>query len=218
VRNFLDDACKFIEGKIDSSIKHSTHPDIRRSSQNKWQTQLQMFAETISQSEDGPLPRQPPNSWNNKVIMVNDPESFPKFSGKSKTKQNPTKSQKEPAREVSQKSQEDLETRLKEIEDRMNKKMEEKMEMMEKKYRELEEKLNMTLEAMEKMSQGFERYEERVLVTVEKQIEEGNARQSAELRIQLEEMYRALSKTMDETIEGIRSEIGEPKKRSKGGK
>ena len=54
------------------------------------------------------------------------------------------------------------------------------------------------------------------IVTVEKQIEEGNARQSVELRTQIEEMYRALSKMIVEKIEGIRSEIEEPKKRAKG--
>ena len=138
VRKFLDEACKLIEENIDFNIKHPTHPEIRRSSQNKWQTQLQLFAETISQTEEVPLPRKPPNAWNSRVILVNDPESFLKLPGNNQNKQSQRKNQKEPIKEVTQNSPGDLETRLKEIEDRMNKKMEEKMQLMEKKCQELE--------------------------------------------------------------------------------
>mgnify|MGYP003492990338 CR=1 FL=1 len=216
VRKFLDGVCKHVEENIDCNIKHPTHPEIRRSSQNKWQTQLQQFAETISQTEEVPLPRKPPNAWNNRVIMVNDPESFPKLPGNNQGKQNQKKIPRESTKEAIQNSPVDFETRLKEIEDRLNQKMEEKMQMMEKKYQELEEKLNKTFEAMERMSQCIEKYEERVLVIVEKQIEEGIARQSVELKTHNVEMFNALAKIKKKKMEGIRSEIGEPKKRAKG--
>jgi hexokinase len=85
-----------------------------------------------------------------------------------------------------------LRKKLKEIEERLHKKMEERLAQLERKYQELEEKLAMTLESMNKMTMNFEKYEERsaekqdqILMMVEKQIEEANSRQNAQLRAQL---------------------------------
>ena len=51
VREFLDAACTYILGNTAEEIKHKTHPEIRRSSPNRWQTQLQAFAETMNHEE-----------------------------------------------------------------------------------------------------------------------------------------------------------------------
>lgn len=79
---------------------------------------------------------------------------------------------------------------------------------IEKKYNEPEEKLTKTLESMDKMTQYFDKYEERIsetqvriMVIVEKQIDDANARQNTIMRAQLEDMYTALSKKLEKNRE-----------------
>ena len=222
-KKFLEAACSFISENITEDIRHETHPKIRLSSSNRWQTQIQTFAETLTQVEDGPLPRKPPNAWGNKVVLINDPENFPKLPGKKKPRENENQNQERSSREKNQVNQDALEDRLKEIEERLHKKMEERLSQMERKYQELEEKLAKTLESMNKMTMNFEKYEERsaekqdqILVMVERQIEEANSRQNVQLRAQLEEVYAAISKKIEEKLDNFKMEITEPKKKSKG--
>ena len=204
VKDFLDDACQYIAANVDKTIKHETHPDIRRSSPNRWQTQIQTYANTMTQAEDGPLPRKPPNAWGNKVILINDPESFPKLPGRSKPRETQKKTQEKPSQEQTQGNQGEFEKKVKEIEERLNKKIEERLAQLESKYQELEARLAKTLEAMDNMTTNFIKFEERssekqdrILETVEKQIEEANSRQNPHQRAQLEEVYTAIIRKIE---------------------
>lgn len=100
---------------MDEKRKHEIHPDIRSSRPNRWQTQLQSLAETITQAEHGPLPRQPPNAWSNKIVKLNDPESFPKLQGRNKPRANPTKSQSKSTQEKTLGNQEEIERYLRKL-------------------------------------------------------------------------------------------------------
>ena len=177
----------------------------------------------MNHDEGGPLPRKPPNAWNNKVVFINNPESFPELKGKEKSKASQSRPQTRPSQEKVQVKNSDFEDKLREIKERLNKKVEEKMAQLEKKYSELEDKLTKALESMERMTQSFEKYEERItdkqnktLEIVEKQIDDANARQNAFLTAQIEQMYAALCKTMPDKFESLRCELTEPKKKSKG--
>lgn len=130
VREFLDVACKFVNENIKCEIKYRTHPEMRRPSPNRRQTQIQMFAEEVSKAQyKAHLPRQPPNARNNKIVMINDQESFPKRPGKTEEKKSPIKNQ------IYQK---DLEKKLADIEERMKKKIEERIEKMKQRCSKLE--------------------------------------------------------------------------------
>lgn len=120
-RNFLDAACQFLTLKTPDENKHNTHPEIRRSSPNRWLTQIQIHAETLTYVEDGPLPRKPPNTWTNRVVLLN-------LLGNGKPKSNPSKTSSRPSQAPVKGKQVDVEQKLKEIEERLNKSIDERLE------------------------------------------------------------------------------------------
>ena len=71
----------------------------------------------------------------------------------------------------------------------------------------------MTLESMNNMTMNFEKYEGRsaekqdqILVMVERQIEEANSRQNVQLKAQLEEVYTAISKKIEEKLYNLQNQ------------
>lgn len=81
MKEFIDFACKYLNEEITEQARHNTHTEIRRAISTRWSTQIQQFGkEIIVIQDDQPLPRKPPNAWQNRVVIINDPNTELEFS------------------------------------------------------------------------------------------------------------------------------------------
>ena len=215
-KEFVDFAVEHLNNETTEQVRHNTHSEIRKASSNKWSTQIQQYAkEIVVIDDDTPLPRKPPNAWQNRVILINDPENFPNLPSKPKEKRDKPTKEKIQAKESPSTSE--VEKRLKEIEERINQKMEEKIQRLEQRCQELEKSLALTMETMNRMVLTYERTE-----TLNRELTERNeefARKNAEaqnlaMRDQFEEMARALLESVKGKMECMETEMRDPKKRA----
>jgi hypothetical protein len=215
-KEFVDFAVEHLNNETTEQVRHNTHSEIRKASSNKWSTQIQQYAkEIVVIDDDTPLPRKPPNAWQNRVILINDPENFPNLPSKPKEKRDKPTKEKIQAKESPSTSE--VEKRLKEIEERINQKMEEKIQRLEQRCQELEKSLALTMETMNRMVLTYERTE-----TLNRELTERNeefARKNAEaqnlaMRDQFEEMARALLESVKGKMECMVTEMRDPKKRA----
>ena len=215
-REFVDYACEYLNDETTEQVRHKTHSEIRKASSNKWSTQIQQYAkEIIVIEDDTPLPRKPPNAWQNRVILFNDPENFPNLPSKPKEKRDKPTREKTQTKESPTTSE--IEKRLKEIEERMNQKMEEKIQRLEQRWQELEKSLALTMETINRMVSTYERTE--TLNREHTKRNEEFARKNAEaqnlaIKVQFEEMARALLERMEGKMEWMETEMRDSKKRA----
>lgn len=148
-KEFIDKALEYLNKNAQQAIQHPTHPEIRRSSPNRWSTQLREYAESMTKVQDQEkLPSKPPNAWNKKSILINNLEDFPKLPTR-KSPKNPSAKNPENAN--------DLEEKLREIEERMNKEFEEKDKKLEQKCTDLENSLSRAMQMVERLEIAFDR-------------------------------------------------------------
>lgn len=101
--------------------------------------------------DDQPLPRKPPNAWQNKVVIVIDPVNFSKLPGKPKdTKEKVQKKETMSLNEVEKKLKGEI----------MNKQMEEKIDRLEKGCQDLRKSLALTMDTINRMVAIMEKSEE----------------------------------------------------------
>jgi chromosome segregation ATPase len=190
-------------------VRHPTHPEIRRAITNKWSTQIQDYAKKFNHNDvEENLPRKPLNAWSNKIIMINDPESFPKIQEKNlpkKDNQNNRDQNRAPEKNLI--NDNEFEKRIREIEEKMCKKFEEKIQKLEEKCNNLQEKLTSTLQAIERLTEAFQASEERSNNIAEKQTEI--------IKNQLQEFEKILK---DRKTESMECEPTDSRKRNVKGK
>ena len=198
-------------------MRHKTHTEIRRASSTKWSTQIQQYArEIVIIEDDTPLPRRPPNAWQNKITIINDTENFPELPSRPRVNRNPTK-EKAPQQAKESTSTQLVEEKLREMEEKMNKKMEEKIERLEKRCQDLEKSLEMTMKTIDRMVEAYERSEalNRELTQRSEEVAKKNAEaQIVASRAQFAEMASDLLSRMEDKTEWMETEMRESKKRT----
>jgi hypothetical protein len=122
IKEKLNIAFSYINENIPENAKHETHPEIRRAATNRWSTQIQEYAAKYQHNDDKThLPKKPPNAWDRKVLLINDPESFPKLRENEQPKKTMERVQIRKTPEKILPNEVDLENKLKEIEDKISK-------------------------------------------------------------------------------------------------
>jgi hypothetical protein len=169
VKEYIDKALEYFNTNVAEQVRHSTHPEVRRSSPTKWTTQIQEYTDNYQNPASERLPRNPPNAWNNKIVLVNDLENFPTIQKEACQKTNkPTRQSKNPERQ--EKEETELQKRLKKIEENINKKFEERIQDLEKKYTDLKNELNGMMDAIDRLAETFKKTEERAQAAADKQL------------------------------------------------
>lgn len=158
-RNFLAAACLFLISKAPNENKHKTHPEIRRSSQYRWQTQIQVYADTLTHAPNAKKASQCTEQQNH---TTEQPRKLHKSSTERQTEEQSEQNTSRPSQAPAQGKQVDMEQKLKEIKERLTKKIDGRLALLEEKYNEVEAKLTKTLESMDKMTQCFEKCEDRI--------------------------------------------------------
>jgi hypothetical protein len=216
-QEFIDFSCTYLNDEITEQVRHKTHSEIRRASSTKWSTQIQQYArEIVIIEDDTPLPRKPPNAWQNKIIIVNDMENFPKLPSRPRANRNPTK-EKVPQLAKESSSTQLVEDKLREMEEKMNQQMEDKIERLEKRCQDLEKSLEMTMKTIDRMVEAYERSEalNREITQRSEEVAKKNAEaQIVASRAQFAEMARDLLARMEDKMEWMETEMRESKKRA----
>ena len=204
IKEKIDMAFEYINEKIPEEARHPTHPEIRRATTNRWATQIQEYAEKYQHNDDQQkLPKRPPNAWDRKIILVNDPESFPKLMVQKKAPE-----QKKTTPEKNLPRENDFDKKLKEIEERISKQFEDRIKKMEQKCDELQERINKTLLTIDNLAENFLKSEDRTKMMFDQQMKN--------ITTQLQEFARQLQGgSREETME---SEPTDSRKRSAKGK
>jgi hypothetical protein len=220
-REFIDAATKYINEVADWEDKHVTYPEIRRSSPNRWNSEIQEYAETLHKTqEEEYLPRKPPNAWNQKIIFDNDPEKFPPLQEAPTPKvKNSKKLSKAPEKTINQEPKNNTKTseKMKEIEERINRQVEERIKRLEEKCAHLEENVSQLLNMFDSFSKSFQKAEERAVVT-EQNTQKNFETQLNVIKNQFQELAKDLMRTIENKDKSMEIDQTETKKRNIKGK